>query len=222
LVFVALFALVVASCTAEDGTPTTAAALPGAESPELAVERFLAALVAEDWQATSPMVYEDQLALLASIEGVTPPETAAMLREGVPPVVRANFWSGFVEGFPVFAEQDVGEILIGSTEVFTVGGEQFGAVQVVFRYQPGAGAWVTRAEDGRWRVDMFATFGPSFANPLREWLETLPDDEDGRLIREMMAAQASSFEGALVYEPLGELPTEVKFEVRLLIVEANS
>ena len=185
--------------------------------------RMVTALAARNWEATAPLVYEEQLALMASIEGSTTPETATMLAEGVPPGVRAEFWQGFVDGYPAFAEEEVADLQVGEVELFVVDGQEFGAVNVTLRRTAGAGSWVTRrADDGRWRVDIFASFGPAFASPLRDWLETVAEDDQGRLIRETLAAQAPSFNSALTREPLGELTTDVRFEVQLLIAEANS
>lgn len=196
--------------------------LLGGESPEAAISQLFAALGDGDWEATAPLVFDDQLALLASIEGITPPETAAMLREGVPDPVRANFWEGFVEGFPLFAREEVAELLIGEVERRTVDGVQFGAVLTNFRYGGGEAVLVTRETNGRWRLDLMATFGPAFANPLREWLESLEADDHADTIRAAMAEQEASFNSALEYEPLGDVSTVLKFEIRLLMVEANS
>ncbi|HEY5578812.1 MAG TPA: hypothetical protein VIL12_03865 [Acidimicrobiia bacterium] len=213
--------LLVVSCASQP-TPTTAVTPPGADAPRAAVEGLRDALAASDFEATSRWVDEVQIVLLASIEGISTPETLTMLTQGLTPDVRSNFWEAFVEGFPVFAHEEISELLIGDETLFELGGSSFAAVQITLRQNPGIGSLIVRREGGRWLVDLFATVGPSLASPLRKWLETVPDDEQGRLIRAEVAAQQPSFESALAQQPLGAVSDGARFEIQLLIVEANS
>ena len=213
--------LLVVSCASQPPADT-AVAPRGADSPRAAVEGLKEALATSDFDATSQWVDEVQIVLLASIEGISTPETATMLAEGLTPDVRSNFWEGFVEGFPVFAHEAVSQLLIGDEVLFELEGSSFAAVQITLRQNPGIGSLIVRREGGRWLVDLLATVGPSLASPLREWLESVPDDEQGRLIRAEVAAQQPSFESALAQQPLGAVSDGARFEIQLLIVEANS
>ncbi len=182
----------------------------------------MAALADGDWDATADYVDEKQVALLTSIEGVSPAETAAMLLEGIPTEVRRNFWRSFSDGFVVFSAEETSDVLLGDPTHFEVEGIPFGAVTVSLRHHPGIGSLIARGDDAGWRVDLFATFGPAFASPLRDWLAKLPSDEDGRLIRAAMAEHEASFATAVSYEPLGDVSDGARFEITMLMVEANS
>ncbi|MFQ5967827.1 MAG: hypothetical protein ACE5MI_09470 [Acidimicrobiia bacterium] len=216
-----LLLFLLAACRASPA-PTTLAPVEGADTPKQAVEELIGALAAGDWQATAPYVDETQIALLTAIEGVPASETAEMLRAGLTNQVRANFWQGFVEGFLMFSQEEASQLLLGDPTHFEVEGLSFSAVALSLRHHPGIGSWIVRNTDGDWWVDLFATIGPSFANPLRDWLESLPDDDNGRLIRAEMVAQEPSFTAALTQEPLGEVSDGARFEVRLLMIEAKS
>ena len=215
-----LIVLVLVACD-ESTTTTTQPDAERVESPQQAVEALISALAEGDWQATEGLVDETQVALLTAIEGVPAPEAAEMLRAGLPPAVRANFWQAFANGFEQFSEEAAADVLVGSPSEFVVEAMRFGSVQVSLRHQAGVGAWITRQVGDDWRVDLLATFGPSVASPLREWLAEVPDDEDGRLIRTAVAAQEPSFMVALSHQPLGEISDGARFEVQLLMIEAR-
>lgn len=208
-------------------TTTTTTTLPpppplGAESPEEAVETWLAELADRDYQSTMRLVPDSQLALLVGTEGLSAAQVLLMLEEGVPSVVRRNFWLGFSEAFPSFSGEGLEGLVVGEAEPFEVGERSFAAVQVVFRERLGSGEVVAhRDEEGRWWVDLFATFGPAFARPLRVWMETLPVRGDGARVRTALGEQQVSLLAALERRPMGEVPEATVAELRYLLAEIS-
>lgn len=209
------------SACATSPTLTTSEPEPVISSPEAAVQGLTAALAVGEWDAAHGFADETQVALLISIEGIAPEVTARMLRDGIPLEVASNFWRSFAEGFLSFSQEEMSQVLVGNPTRFEVEGISFGSVSVGLRHHAGVGSWVVREENGSWLVDLFATFGPSLAHPLRLWLQTVPDDDHGRLIRAELAAQEPSFTTALTHKPLGEVSDGARFEVLLLMSEAK-
>lgn len=211
-----------ACTTAPPPESTTTTTLGGAASPVEALTDLFTAIENEDYQSTALLTFDDQLALLVSLEGFQVAETNSMLVDGLPPVVRENFWKSFSAGFPVFAEEQLAGVLVGSGEEFSVEGRAFATVAVALRQSQGSGDWIARRDtQGRWRLDLFATFGPSFATPLRTWLAGLGSDTEADSVRAALADQRSSLLAALQREPFGPIGPETMTEVDNLLFEAD-
>jgi hypothetical protein len=145
-----------------------------------------------------------------------------MLRDGLPEQVRSNFWKSFSAGFPAFADEELSGVLIGGGEVFSVEGKGFATVSVALRRSEGSGDWIARRDSqGRWRLDMFATFGPSFATPFREWLAALESNPEAGVVRAALAEQRASLLAALQRQPFGPIGPETMAEVDSLLFEAG-
>ncbi len=158
-----------------------------------------------DYQSTERVVPDDQLALLAAVEGRGPDEVATMLAEGVPPAIRQNFWRSFSESFPGFAGEQVRELVVGKAEPFTLDGRRFAGVQLVFRERLGSGEIISlRDEQGRWWVDLLGTFGLALARPLEAWMQEVPSSAEGDRVRAALARHRSSLKAALERRPLGQ------------------
>jgi hypothetical protein len=219
-----LMVVTTTACTTSPPPPesTTTTTLGGAGSPVEALTELFAAIENEDYQSTALLTFDDQLALLVSLEGFGVAETSSMLTDGLPPVVRENFWKSFSAGFPVFAEEQLAGVLVGSGEEFSVEGRAFATVAVALRQSQGSGDWIARRDtQGRWRLDLFATFGPSFATPLRTWLADLGSDAEADAVRAALAEQRSSLLAALQREPFGPIGPETMTEVDNLLFEAD-
>lgn len=207
-----------------DDTTTTSTASPAAAaSARDAVVGLIGALADEEYESTRDLVFEEQLALLAAIEGESAEEAALMLTEGVPEEVRANFWSSFAAGVFGFTGEELADVLLGSADIFTIEGVRFTALPVTFRRQAGMREFVTRRDAaGGWRVDLFATFGTAFVTPLRTWLEEVPDDDAGDVVRRTIVAQRASLLAATTRRPLGEVGAVDAAEVEALMEAAGS
>jgi hypothetical protein len=223
-VFVLAMMLVAAAACTTPPPPesTTTTTLGGAASPEEALTDLFDALVAGSFEDTATLTFDDQLALLVSLEGFDIADTAAMLTGGLPALVRENFWESFASGFPAFAEEDLASVLIGGGEEFSVEGNGFATVAVALRQSEGSGDWIARRDSqGRWRLDLFATFGPSFATPFRDWLAAMTPGPDADVAREALASQRASLLAALQRQPFGPIGPDTMAEVDNLLFESG-
>ncbi len=223
VIVLALLLVAVAACTAvPEPESTTTTTLGGAASPEEALTGLFDAIDRGDYGATSTLTFDDQLALMVSLEGFDVADTASMLSGGLPDEVRTNFWQSFSAGFPAFADEELGGVLIGTGERFSVEGRSFATVAVALRQSQGSGDWIARQDtQGRWRLDLFATFGPSFATPFRDWLAGLDSGPAADQARAALADQRASLLAALQRQPFGSIGPETMAEVDALLFEAG-
>lgn len=223
--FLAMMLVAAAACTTPPPLPpesTTTTTLGGAATPEEALTGLFAAIADGNYQDTATLTFDDQLALLISLEGFEIADTAAMLTDGLPATVRENFWKSFASGFPAFAEEELAGVLIGAGEQFSVEGKGFATVAVALRQSEGSGDWIARRDlQGRWRLDLFATFGPSFATPLRDWLAALGTGANADLSKAALASQRASLLAALQRQPFGPIGPETMAEVDNLLFESG-
>ena len=219
----AMMLVAAAACTAPaEPESTTTTTLGGAASPEGALTALFDALAAGNYQDTALVTFDDQLALMISLEGYDSADTAFMLSDGLPEQVRDNFWKSFSAGFPVFAEEDLAGVLIGGGEEFSVEGKGFATVAVALRQSEGSGDWIARRDaQGRWRLDLFATFGPSFAAPFRDWLGRLGSSPDAEVAKAALADQRAGLLAALQRQPFGPLSPKTMAEVDSLLFEVG-
>ena len=153
------------------------------------------ALDREDWAATSALVDEGQLALLAAVESDGAVEASEMVEAGPPPAVRDAFWSSFVESLATFSGRDLSKGEIGDPDRFRVGSVRFAAVP----FQLGRRAshdWVLRMSPDGWKVDLLATFGARFAMPLHDWLVAVEGTPEVARVRQALQRDRASLEAA--------------------------
>ena len=100
-----LVALVLAlgGCSGDGEAASTTVPPPG---PRAVVSDLVEALDREDWAATSSLVDEDQLALLAAVESEDPAEASEIVEAGTPAGVRAAFWESFVQSLSTFSGRE--------------------------------------------------------------------------------------------------------------------
>ncbi|MDR9450618.1 MAG: hypothetical protein RI637_05305 [Acidimicrobiia bacterium] len=219
----AMMLVATAACTTPPPPEsTTTTTLGGAATPEEALTNLFEAIADGNYQDTALLTFDDQLTLMISLEGFDVTETVSMLTNGLPLSARDNFWKSFSAGFPAFADEDISGILIGGGEEFFVEGTSFATVTVALRRSPGSGDWIARRdEQGRWRLDLFATFGPAFATPFRDWLADLGTGPDADLARGALADQRASLLAALQRQPFGPIGPETIAEVDSLLFESG-
>lgn len=183
---VALLALVVfliaAACgsSVEPETTTTAATTAG---PPEVVSQWLDAVIASDVDRLIDLVDNDGVVVLAAIEnGFTEQGTAALLDEGMPPDLVDEYWASFRSGFSEFAGFPIQAIEVGRYEEFSLGEDSYAAV--VIANGDGVTSVMTSRREGRWRLDLIASFGPAFAAQLRRLLLNLSASPAAERIRD--------------------------------------
>ena len=199
---VLVICLTVVSCGTGEPTPTTADV--EAERPGSVAQRFIDALIDEEYEATEGLVDERHLAFLTAIERGTSSEVAGMLRSGLPDAVREDFWASFAESLPGYTGESIGRIRVGSvTAEFAVGPADFVALDMFVG--DGKAEWILRSTDQGWVIDLLATFGTGFLPNLRGWFAFIGADDDAAYIRDEFEHEIPSLRAGLNRLPLGPL-----------------
>lgn len=166
-----LMALALFSCSGGQGEDPSDRSGVGAESSEAAVTELLGDLGLGEFSEAVALTIPGQAALASLAEGATVEDVATGLRDG-DEVIATNFWSGFA--------QTVEPSLLDTPAV--TGSASAEAENVAFDVVSVSGGEVertftTRDVDG-YRIDIFATFGPSLASRLYPPVERLFDSDD--------------------------------------------
>jgi hypothetical protein len=216
--------LVVTGCTAnEQPTSTTQHSTTGAASPTTALRTLLTDVQNGDLDGVAGVTFDDQVALLIALDGASAAEARHFLEDGVPQQSRSMFWASFRDTYSRSFGEDVSEMLVAERDRVTVDLVSFAVVDVALRKTTGQTRWITRMdEDGRWRVDLFATFASTFALPLRLWLTTLADDADTAVVRRAIVDQRPSLLAALQQEPLGPISPGIADQIRGLLTDVGA
>jgi hypothetical protein len=119
--------------------------------------------------------------LIAAENGYTVDELAGMLEGGIPEGVGASYWGSFDASFREFRGVATSDLDVGDFRSLDVEGAEFAAVEL--RSPAGASEVVARRVDGRWLVDMVATFGPALIRRLRATLDAAVDDPRSAPVR---------------------------------------
>lgn len=197
------------SVTTARPEPTTTTVAIGGASPTDAVTLWLDALTIERFDLADQVVVADQFVLLVAVESYSVDVYRDLLDNGVSPAVSRNFWASFVSGLRGFTGATITEVAVEAERRFAAYGSDYAEVGLTSPL--GSASVVTRLEsDGRWYVDLLATFGPGFAPLFNLWLERLPPDQidpQEALIAErpsLMVAR-DRLEGAADAETIGEV-----------------
>ena len=167
--------LAASACSASEEDPES--------SPPAIVAGWAEAVEVRDFDEATAAVFEPSMVLVLAAENNLPAsETAALLADGVTPAVAAAYWSSFRDGFDAFAGRPISTLNVGSSEEIEAGDVRWAVVTV--RAQEDASAPVFTRDEGGWLVDLVATLAPGFIEPLAAYLESLPDDTDGDVIRQ--------------------------------------
>jgi hypothetical protein len=171
-----ILALVVAAtaCGAGEENPES--------SPSAIVAGWAEAVEVRDFETATSAVFEPSMIIVLAAENSLPAaETATMLTDGITPAVAAAYWSSFRDGFGAFAGRPISTLNVGASEEVEAGDMAWAVVTV--RAQEDASAPVFTREHGGWLVDLVATLAPGFIEPLDIYLESLPSDADGDVVR---------------------------------------
>lgn len=151
-------------------------------SPPAIVAGWAEAVERRDFETATAAVFEPSMVIVLAAENNLPAaETATMLSNGITPAVAAAYWSSFRDGFDAFAGRPISTLNVGASEEVDAGDERWAVVTV--RAQEDASAPIFTRDEGGWLVDLVATLAPGFIEPLDSYLASLPDDDDGDLVR---------------------------------------
>ena len=117
----------------------------------------------------------------------------ALVSDGIPPAASETFWDSFVLGVRGFTGADITEVDILGEERFEAYGMAFAEVEAT---SPRGDLTVVAVQsaNGRWHVDLLATFGPSFGPLFDLWVDRLPPDRTGPV--DALARQQASLQVA--------------------------
>jgi hypothetical protein len=213
-----------AGCSPNVERTTTTSTIPsGTESPESALRTLLSAIDVGDVDAAASVTFEDQVALLISLDGATLDEAVAFIEDGVPSTSQALFWESFRATYTSNFEEALSDMVVAESGRVTVDGVEFSLIEVALRKNSGHTRWLARVDkNGRWRVDLFATFASTFAQPMRLWLTTLPNAPGIAVLRRAIAAQSPSLLAALQQQPLGPTSPGVAAQIRGLLADVGA
>ena len=214
----------VSACTSSgQPTSTTQQSPTGAASPATALRTLLTDVQSGDLDGLAGVTFDEQVALLIALDGAPAAEARHLLENGVPRESRSMFWSSFRDTYSRSVGEELSDMVIAERDRVTVDLVSFAIVDVALRKTSGQTRWIARMDnEGRWRVDLFATFASTFALPLRLWLATLADDADTAVVRRAIAAQRPSLLAALREEPLGPISPGVATQIRGLLTDVGA
>ncbi len=173
--------LVLGGCGGGDGAATTTTS--PATFPTAVVRDWLDGVGSGDLRAIANSVDETAATIVIAAENAyTVAELAALLDGGLPEGVASSYWTSFESAFEEFRGIKMSSLVVGDFSRIDVAAGEFAAVELTS--PEGLAEVVTRrAEDGRWRVDMVATFGPALVRTLRSTLDAAATDPDGAVVR---------------------------------------
>jgi hypothetical protein len=151
---------------------TVATTVSGATTPLEAATAWLDALAIGKYGDADRAVVGDQFVLLLALESYSLDLYDDLVTNGVSPAVSRNFWESFVGGVRGFTGADITEVEVIGAGPFDAYGRSFAVVDA---QSPRGDLTIVVVEggDGWWRVDLFATFGPTFAPLLNLWVDRL-------------------------------------------------
>jgi hypothetical protein len=216
-IVIILMACFVVACSGGSGEGSPDASLSGSDSPEAAVTNLLSDLKDGEFSAAVPLAIPGQSALASLAEGATVEDVAFAFREG-DELITNNFWSGFA--------QTVESFLLESPDVVgTTNSEAEGvAFDIVHVRSSGdlERTFTTRDVDG-YRIDIFATFGPSLASRLYSPVERLftSTDPDAAFVLGAMREQVPSLHMAALTPGLAPNVVQDILQLIELITRVN-
>lgn len=207
----AMCAMLLSGCGGDGGAdettttraPTTTTTIaPGGGTPLEAAATWLDALAIGRYGDADRAVVKDQFVLLLALESYSLDLYNELATNGVSPDVSRNFWDSFVGGVRGFTGADI-------TEVEVVGAASFDAYDrsfaVVDAESPRGDLTIVVVEggDGWWRVDLFATFGPTFAPLLNLWVDRLGagSPADSALDRQLPSLRVARDRASFLQDP---------------------
>ncbi|MGI9649267.1 MAG: hypothetical protein ACR2OI_12180 [Acidimicrobiia bacterium] len=207
---VVLFATLLGGCGGDEAEPTTTTRAPtttttvtGGDSPLDAVTAWFDGLAIGRYPTVDEVVVTDQFVLVLAVESYSVELYEDLAANGVSPGVSRTFWESFVAGVRGFTGADITEVDVLGAEPFEAYGRSFAEVEAMSP-RGDLTVVVIQEADGRWYVDLLATFGPSFAPLFNLWVDRLPPDPGGPI--DALEAQLASLQVAR--DRAGTLPDQ--------------
>lgn len=175
-------AFLLVGCGGSEATTSTSSApvsttvpAAGSATPLEAVTTWLDALSIGRYRLADEAVVADQFVLVLAVESYSVELYDDLVADGIDPSVSTTFWESFQAGVRGFTGADITEVEVVGERRFTDYGRSF--AEVAGESPRGDLSIVSvLGEDGTWRVDLLATFGPSFAPLFNLWVDRLPPD----------------------------------------------
>lgn len=162
-----------AATTTTTRPPATTTLPEGGATPLEAVTAWLDALAIGRYAGADEMVVQDQFVLVLSVESYSVELYDELVAGGVSRSASDNFWESFVAGVRGFTGAAITEVDVLGERRFEAYGRSFAEVEAESPRGDLSIIAVLR-DDGRWLVDLMATFGPSFAPLFNLWVDRLP------------------------------------------------
>lgn len=197
---VVLCAMVLGGCNGEAADPTTTRApqtttshATGGDSALQAVTSWLDALSIGRYPVADELVVENQFVLILAVESFSLDVYQDLASEGISPDVSRTFWESFVAGVQGFTGANITEVDVVGAQAFEAYGRRFAEVEAS---SPRGDLTIVAVlePDGKWYVDLLATFGQSFAPLFNPWVDRLPSGETAPI--QALAGQMASLEVA--------------------------
>lgn len=186
--WIALVLVTITACSSAGSQSDLAESGSGAESPESAVGELLEHLGQGEFSAAVPFAVPGQSALASLAEGASVADVAEGLRDG-DGLIADNFWTGFAQSVSSWLDDNP---QVTGSETVTTEGQNFEVVTVSSDGDIDR-IFIAKEDDG-YRVDTFATFGPSLASRLYPQVERLFDsaEEDAPYVLAQLREQVPS------------------------------
>jgi hypothetical protein len=182
-IVVAVVLALVTGCSGDDqAKPTTI----GPQFPSVAVDAWLRALDARDFDAAGALVDPVGASVVLAVEnGLGDEPLAELIESGWTEDLTASFWSSFADEFPLFAGFDLGDIAVGRHFPVDEAPGDYAVVEV------GSGpdlGWVItrRTSSGAWQVDLLATLGGAFVPLVFDRVDDLEEGAAADLIADVV------------------------------------
>ena len=165
------------------GSGNAASTTEPARFPTAVVRDWIDAVTTGDLSKIAVAVDETSASILIATENsYSVDELAALLDGGISEGIATTYWSSFEEAFLEFRGVGFSSLVVGDFRSLNVADAVFAAVELVS--PDGVSEVIARRhEDGRWRIDMVATFGPALVRSLRTTLDAATTDPNGVVVR---------------------------------------
>lgn len=164
-----------ATTSSSSAPASTTVPVAGSATALEAVTAWLDALSIGRYRLADDTVVTDQFVLVLAVESYSVEFYDDLMADGVDPSVSTTFWESFEAGVRGFTGADITEVDVVGERRFTAYGRDFAEVE---GQSPRGDLTIVsiRGDDETWRVDLLATFGPSFAPLFNLWVDRLPAD----------------------------------------------
>ena len=151
--------------------------------PTAVVRDWLDAVASGDLVTIGSSVDETSAVIVIAAENdYSVGELGALLDGGLSEGVASTYWGSFEDSFREFRGISLASLVVGDFEMLDVESGEYAAVRLISS-EGSTDIVALRGEDGQWRIDMVATFGPALIRLLRAMLDDAAGDPNGAVVR---------------------------------------